>query len=80
MKALGKETRCHCADSKTQKTTNSKWLKGGLMNVITGRMSSLIQHQEVKIDDLGRWMAQRASNRKKTLLTIIMCRTPQGTN
>ena len=80
MKTLGWETRCYYADSKAHKTTNSEWLQGGLMNIITGKISSLIQHQEVKIDDLGRWMAQQVSNGKKTLMTITMCRTPQGTN
>ena len=50
------------------------------MSAITGKISSLIQHQEVKIDDLGRWMAQQVSNGKKTLIIITMHRTPQGTN
>ena len=36
--------------------------------MITGRMSSLIQHQEVKMDYLGRLTAHRESNGKKTLL------------
>ena len=80
MKTLGKETRYSCADSKAHKTTNSEWLQGGLMSVMTGKMSSLIQHQEVKTYDLGRWMALQVSNGKKTLITITMHRTPQGTN
>ena len=44
MKVLGRETRCSYAESKSHKTTNSEWLQGGLMNVVTRRMPSLIQH------------------------------------
>ena len=57
MKTLGRETRCSCADSKAHKTKNLEWLQRGLMSAITGKTSSLIQHQELKIDELGRWMA-----------------------
>ena len=42
MKALWRETTCHHTDSKSQKPTNTEWSQGGLMNAITGRMSSLI--------------------------------------
>ena len=80
MKELGRETRCYYADSKAHKTTDSYWLQGGLMNVITGKISSLIQHQQVKIDKLGRWIAQRVSNENKTLIIITLYRIPQGTN
>ena len=54
MKTLGRETRCSYADNKARKTTNSEWSQGGLMSMMTGKTSSLMQHQEVKIDHLGR--------------------------
>ena len=47
MEVLGRETMCYCADNKAHKTTDSKWLQGGLMNVTTGKISSLMQcHKE----------------------------------
>ena len=50
------------------------------MSAETGKASSLIQHQELKIDDLGRWMAQLVSSRNKALTTTTMRRVPQGTS
>ena len=64
MKSLRREKRCYYVDSKAHKTTDSEWLQGGLMNVITGKMSSLIQHHQLKLDKIGRWMARRVSNEK----------------
>ena len=80
MRALGRKKRCHYADSIVHKTTNTDWLQGGLMSVIIGKISGLMQHQKVKIDYLGRCIAQRASNEKKMLIIITICRIPQGTN
>ena len=54
MKVLGRETRFYCADSKAHKTTDSYWVQRGLMNAITGKISRLMQHQQAKIDKLGR--------------------------
>ena len=48
IKVLGRETTCYHANSKAHKTIDSDWFQGGLMNVITGKMSSLIQHQQEK--------------------------------
>ena len=50
------------------------------MNVITGKISSLIQHQQVKIDKLGRWMDQKFSNENKTITIIKLHRMPQEKN
>ena len=43
-KALGTETRCYYEYRKAHNTIDPVWLQGGLMNVITSKMSSLIQH------------------------------------
>ena len=80
MKVLGREIRCHYADSKARETTISEWLDGRLMNAINGKIPSLIQYQELKNDELGIWMAQLVSNGKKTLLMITRCRMTQGAN
>ena len=50
------------------------------MSVTAGNISSLIQHQQVKIDKLGRWMHQKVSNEKKTIVIIILHIMTQGTN
>ena len=50
------------------------------MSVMTGKISSSIQHQQVKIDKLGRWMTQRVSNKNKTIIVMTLHREPQGTN
>ena len=65
MKELRRETRYYCADSKVHEVTNSDWLQRGMMSVITAKISSLIQHQQVKIGSLVKWMAHRVSNGKK---------------
>ena len=65
MKALGKETRCDYEDIKVYKTTDTDWLQGGTMNVTKGKVSILTQHQQVKIDKLGTWMAQQVQNEKR---------------
>ena len=44
------------------------------------KILSLIQHQQGKIDRLGKWMAQRFSNKKKAIVIIPLCRMPQGKN
>ena len=46
----------------------------------TGNMSRLIQCQQVNIDKLGMWMAQRVSNEKKKAMIIMLHRTLKGTN
>ena len=56
VKELRRETSCYYADIKPNEIIDSDWLEGGTMNVITGRISSLIQPQQVKIDKVGRWM------------------------
>ena len=80
VKELRRETSCYYADSKPNEIIDSDWLEGGTMNVITGRISSLIQPQQVKIDKVGRWMDQKFSNEKKTITIIKLHRIPQGTN
>ena len=67
-KALGRKTRCHYADRKSHKTTESDWLQGGLINVTPGKTYSLIQYQIVQIFNLGRWMAWIVSNKKRHYL------------
>ena len=56
MKALGREKGAVVQIAKIIKT-KFDWLQGVLMNMITGKTSSLIQHQQAKIDKLGRQMA-----------------------
>ena len=43
-------------DSRAHNTTGSDWLPGGIMIVIGGNISSLVQRDKVKIDLLGKWM------------------------
>ena len=50
------------------------------MNVITGKISSLIQCQQVKIDKLGRWIDQKFSNEKNKIIIIKLHRMTQETN
>ena len=77
MKVLG---RCCYEDRKAHKTTDADFLQRGTMSVSTCKVSSLIQYKKVKIDKLGRWIAQRVSNEKKTTFIIKLCRIPQVTN
>ena len=49
IKVLGTETRCHYACIKACETTNAEWFQGELMNAMTGRTSSFIQCQQVKL-------------------------------
>ena len=50
------------------------------MNVITSKISSLIQYQQVKVVVLDRWMSQRVSNEKKMSVIIALHNIPQETN
>ena len=56
VKELRRETSYYYADSKPNEIIDSDWLEGGMMNVITGKISSLSQHQQVKFDKVGRWI------------------------
>ena len=80
IKELGRETSCCYADSKAHKTTDSELLQGRMISVITGNILSLIQHKQVEIYTLGRWMAWKVSNKNNALIIITLCRMPQSTN
>ena len=51
-----------------------------MMSVVIDKTSSLIQPQQVNIEKLGRWIAQRTSNEKKAFIIITLCRIPKGEN
>ena len=80
VKELRRETSYYYADSKPNEIIDSDWLEGGMMNVITGKISSLSQHEQVKFDKVGRWIDQKFSNEKKTITIIKLHRMMQGKN
>ena len=80
MKEIGRNIQVTYIVSKAYNTTRSDWLLGGMMTVIRGNISSLLQKDKVKIDSLGKQMAYQVSNGTKTILFIIIYRIPQSTN
>ena len=80
MKEIGINIQVICADSKAHNTTGSDWLLGGMIVVIGGNMSSLLQKDKVKIDLLGKWIVYQMSNSTKTILFITVYRILQSTN
>ena len=51
---LGRNTQAIYADSKSYNTTNCNWLQGGIMNVIIGRVKSILDKESIIIDRLGK--------------------------
>ena len=43
IKELGRETICYYADSKVYNTIKTDQLQGGMVNIVRGKISSLIQ-------------------------------------
>ena len=62
MRELGRNTSIIFANSKAYMITNSDWLLGGMMEVINGKISSLIAKEIIKIDLIGKWLAYPVSN------------------
>ena len=77
---MGREKSFHYAKSEVCETIGSYWLQGGMTSATTGNISSLIQNQQVKIDKLGRWIAQIVSNEKKEITIKTLHRMSQGKN
>ena len=50
------------------------------MSVKTGTIPSPIQSEQVKIDKLETWIAQKVSNEKMTIIIIKLIRMLQGKN
>ena len=46
------------------------------LNIIGGKIKSLLKKEEIKINSLDRWVACKFTNVTKTLLLIIIYRTP----
>ena len=51
------------------------WLQGGTMMIITGNIPTLIQNNDIKIDELGRWIVILLSKGTKRIILIVMYRT-----
>ena len=54
MKDLGRSTEYLFTDSSAHATTNTDWLQGEMMNIISRKLPSLVQKEKTKIDKLGR--------------------------
>lgn len=77
---LGRELEIIFADSKAHYTTKSDWLQGGMLNLIRGKIPSLLKKEDIKKDDIGRWIVCLFINRKKKILIITIYRIPQGSD
>ena len=54
LKEFRRNTIAFFGDSKSYNTTNSNWLQGRLMNILTGRIVSCYDKQSVHVDELGK--------------------------
>ena len=50
------------------------------MAIICGNISSLMQKEEIKIDELGRWIVIPISNGVKNIIMIVIYRSQQSSN
>ena len=50
------------------------------MEVINGKISSLVKKEKIKIDPIGKWLAYPVSNGQKTIIFITLYRILQSLN
>ena len=80
LKGLGRSLEVIVVNSKVHYTIDSDWLQGGIIAIICGNTSSLMQKEQIKIDELGRQIAIPISNGVKKIIIIIIYRIPQSSN
>ena len=80
LKEFGRNTMAIFRDSKSYNTTNSNWLQGRLMNVLTGRIVSCYNKQSVYVDELGKWAAFQLKIKEKTIVVIMIYRIPNSSD
>ena len=68
------------ADSKAYLAIDSDWLQGGTIAIICRNTLSLIQKEQIKIDELGRQIAIPISNGIKKIIMIVIYRISQSSN
>ena len=72
-KDLGRSLELIVAESKTYNITESNWLQGRLLNVSCRKIPTLLQKNNMKINNLGRWIEFILTNREKKILVIKIC-------
>ena len=76
-KDLSRSTEFIFTNSKDYTQIKNNYLQVGIINIIWGTITNLLNKESLYVDKLGKYTTFRLSNEDKTVLVIILCRIPQ---